>query len=154
MSEVQAFGQSDSLLFGGYFGQINQTLVQEESNIPQIGNNWNSLHFEFTTPLFEHQNSVEYSYRLIGLNDNWSEWTKKTEKDYTNLPARKYTFQVKSKYNLGGESEITEYILNVLPPWYLTYYAFAFYTILFIAFNYLFYLKLKISYPFLISSYN
>ena len=143
VASVKAFGQSDSLLFGGYFGQINQPLTQGKENIPRVGSNWNSLHFEFTSPLYEHHNSVEYSYRLMGYNDKWSAWTKKTEKDYTNLSAGNYTFQVKAKNNLGSESDITSYALSVSPPWYLTYYAFAIYSVLFIAFNYLFYRKLK-----------
>lgn len=143
VTAVKAFGQSDSLLFGGYFGQVNEMLTQGKENIPGIGSNWNSLHFEFTSPLYEHHNSVEYSYRLKGYDDKWGDWTTKTEKDYTSLSAGNYTFEVKAKNNLGSESDITSYMLNVKPPWYLTYISFFIYLVLFIAFNYLFYRKLK-----------
>ncbi len=67
-----------------------------------------------------------YSYFLKGYDEKWSDWTKKTEKDYTNLPAGNYNFQVKAKNNLGSESEITAYVVNVLPPWYKTYSAYQF----------------------------
>ena len=122
ITAVKAFGNSDSLLFGGYYGQVNEVLSQSKKTTPQIASNWNSLHFEFSSPLYEHHNSVLYSYYLKGYDEKWSEWTKKTEKDYTNLPAGNYNFQVKAKNNLGSESEITAYVVNVLPPWYKTYY--------------------------------
>lgn len=143
VTSVKAFGKSDSLLFGGYYGQVNETLAQTKETTPKIGSSWNSLHFEFASPLYEHQNSVLYSYLLEGFDEKWSPWTKKTEKDYTNLPGGTYTFMVKAKNNLGGESEVTSYVVDVLPPWYKTYTAYIVYAILFISFNYLFFRKLK-----------
>ena len=143
VTSVKAFGTSDSLLFGGYFGQVNEVLGQNNKAIPQVASSRNSLHFEFSSPLYEHHNSVLYSYYLKGYDEKWSDWSRKTEKDYTNLSAGNYKFQVKAKNNLGSESEITEYVINVLPPWYKTNLAYAIYVILFIAFNYLFFRKLK-----------
>ncbi|MEP7145195.1 MAG: triple tyrosine motif-containing protein [Ferruginibacter sp.] len=143
INTVKAFGKSDSLLFGGYFGQVNELMAQVTGTIPRISSNWNSLHFEFSSPLYEHYNSVEFSYLLQGYDEKWSEWSKKTEKDYTNLSGGNYTFQVKAKTNLGKESKITSYIVNVLPPWYKSTIAYFFYAILFVVFNYLFYTRLK-----------
>jgi len=143
ITAVKAFGRSDSLLFGGYFGQVNEVLTQNKKAIPAIASNWNSLHFEFSSPLYEHHNNVVYSYFLKGYDEKWSDWTKKTEKDYTNLSEGNYTFQVKAKNNLGNESEVTSYVLSVLPPWYKTYLAYSVYIILFVVFNYLFYRQLK-----------
>ena len=143
ITSVKAFGQSDSLIFGGYFGQVNQTLTQTKETTPKIGNSWNSLHFEFSSPLYAHQNSVLYSYFLENFDNKWSDWTKRTEKDYTNLPGGTYTFMVKAKNNLGSESRVTSYIVNVASPWYKTYTAFLVYAIIFILFNYLFFRKLK-----------
>ncbi len=143
ITNVKAFGKSDSLLFGGYFGQVNEILAQSKQTTPEINSKWNSLHFEFSSPLYEHQNSVLYSYYLKGYDDKWSDWTKKSEKDYTNLPGGTYTFLVKAKNNLGSESHITSYVVDVLPPWYRTYTAYLVYALLFIAFNYVFFRKLK-----------
>lgn len=143
VTAVKAFGKSDSLLFGGYFGQVNEVLKQGKAAIPSIASSWNSLHFEFSSPFYEHHNSVAYSYFLKGNDDKWSDWTKKTEKEYTNLPAGNYVFRVKAKNNLGNESEVYEYAVNVLPPWYKTSLAYSVYIILFVAFNYLFYRQLK-----------
>ena len=143
VTAVKAFGKSDSLLFGGYFGQVNETLPQNKQRTSQVASNWNSLHFEFSSPLYEHHNSVEYSYYLKGYDEKWSDWTKKTEKDYTNLQGNTYTFMVKARNNLGSESEVTRYVIDVLPPWYKTGLAYLVYVILFVVFNYLFFRKLK-----------
>ncbi|HSN60168.1 MAG TPA: triple tyrosine motif-containing protein, partial [Ferruginibacter sp.] len=83
--------------------------------------------------LFGYQSILEYSYRMKGFEKNWSEWSKKTEKDYTNLPAGKYTFEVKAKNNLGNESEIAFYSFTILPPWYETTWAKIIYLLLFAA---------------------
>jgi DNA-binding CsgD family transcriptional regulator len=126
---VRAFGRSDSLLFGGYRGGSD--------TISTVANAWNSLHFEYSAPLYSEQNSVEYSYALKGFDKEWSAWSKKTEKEYTNLPAGTYTFQVKAKSNLASQSAISSYSFIVLPPWYQTALAYTAYILLFFAGVYL-----------------
>jgi DNA-binding CsgD family transcriptional regulator len=127
---VKAFGNSDSLLLGGYFTQINQPMIQPESLIPSVSSNMNSLHFEYSAPVYAQQSNVQYSYLLTGFDGYWSEWSKKAEKDYTNLPPGKYQFQVKAKNNLGNESSVKVYNFFVLPPWYRTNWAYLTYIIL------------------------
>jgi ligand-binding sensor domain-containing protein/DNA-binding CsgD family transcriptional regulator len=130
---VRAFGKTDSLLFGGYFGEVDESLEQPVSAMYNIPNGWNSLHFEYSSPVFAAQNSVRYSYLLKGFDKDWSAWSKQTEKEYTNLPAGPYTFQVRSKSNLGNESVVSSYSFTVLPPWYQTGWAYFLYTLLFFA---------------------
>jgi DNA-binding CsgD family transcriptional regulator len=134
---VRAFGKSDSLLFGGYFGEVDEVAGQPADNIAKVANAWNSLHFEYSAPLYAAQNSVEYSYELKGFDKDWSAWSKKTEKEYTSLPAGTYTFQVKAKSNLGNESGISSYSFTVRPPWYQTTWAYAAYILLLITGLYL-----------------
>ncbi len=127
---VKAFGNSDSLLFGGYFTQINQPLIQPETAIPGVSSNMNSLHFEYSAPVYAQQSNVQYSYLLKGFDTYWSEWSKKSEKEYTNLTPGKYEFQVKAKNNLGNESTVKIYKFVVLPPWYQTTWAYLTYVLL------------------------
>ena len=127
---AKAFGNSDSLLFGGYFTQINQPLIQPEAAIPSVSSNMNSLHFEYSAPVYAQQSNVQYSYLLDGFDTYWSEWSKKSEKEYTNLPPGNYEFQVKAKNNLGNESTVKTYRFIVLPPWYQTNWAYLIYTLL------------------------
>ena len=127
---VKAFGQGDSLLFGGYFDQINQPLLQPSTKIPSVGSNMNSLHFEYSAPVYAQQSNVQYSYLLSGFDAAWSAWSKKSEKEYTKLPPGSYTFQVKAKNNLGNESTIESYKFVVLPPWYQTGWAYLTYALI------------------------
>jgi DNA-binding CsgD family transcriptional regulator len=139
IGSVKAFGKSDSLLFGGYFGEINQQSSQPPGAIPRVGNLWNSLQFEYSAPVYAQQSNVQYSYLLKGYEKNWSEWSKKTEKEYTNLSPGKYTFQVKAKNNLGSESSAYSYSFIILPPWYQTSWAYFLYILLLAGIGYLFY---------------
>ncbi|MBC7422295.1 MAG: transcriptional regulator, partial [Ferruginibacter sp.] len=111
ISQVKAIGKIDSTIFGGHFIQQNQSAVKVPGtqNILELANNYNSFHFEYSSPAYGLQNNIEYSYQLIGYDEKWSPWSGKTEKDYTNLPNGKYTFQVKAHDNLGNESEAIVY---------------------------------------------
>jgi len=140
---VRVFGKTDSLVYGGYFGEVGETKEQPADAVYRVASKWNSLHFEYSSPLYVAQNSVNYSYMLQGYEKDWSAWSRKPEKDYTNLPAGKYTFLVKSKSNRGNESAPSSYSFIILPPWHQTNLAYSVYAILFICFNYLFYKWLR-----------
>ncbi|HYO21206.1 MAG TPA: triple tyrosine motif-containing protein, partial [Flavisolibacter sp.] len=88
----------------------------------------NSVHIEYSATLYGQQANIEYSYFLKGFDKGWSNWSAKPEKEYTNLPAGNYVFQVKSRNNLGNESTVTSFTFTILPPWYqtpVTYFAYA-----------------------------
>jgi DNA-binding CsgD family transcriptional regulator len=136
---VKVFGKTDSLLFGGYFGEVDEILDQPDTAAPRVAYGWNSLHFEYSSPLYAAQKSVQYSYYLEGFDKDWSDWSKKTEKEYTNLPAGEYTFRVKCKSNLGNESDISNYSFAVLPPWYQAGWAYSIYLVAFAGLVYLLY---------------
>ncbi len=134
LSEIRVTGKTDSLLFGGFLPPGNN-----QSSPPTISYKWNSFHFQFSSPFFEHQGNIEYSYHLKGYDKKWSEWADKTEKEYTYLPAGSYSFEVKARTNLGNESLPFSYEFVILPPWYLSVWAFAFYIILLAYGGYLLY---------------
>jgi ligand-binding sensor domain-containing protein/DNA-binding CsgD family transcriptional regulator len=138
---VKTIGKKDSILFGGYFGNVNEDKAQPGEDIPSISHQSNSFHFEFSSPLFEQQSNIEYSYYLKGFDKDWSEWSKKTEKDYTNLPAGNYVFEVKARNNLRNESVVSSYSFSVLPPWYQTAGAYVIYILLFLSLAYWMYRK-------------
>ncbi len=138
---VRIIDKSDSLLFGGYFKEVNEK--QEQSVIPSISHNWKTIRFEFTSTQFGNPTNIEYSFRLTGFDDNWSEYSSKTEKEYTNLPAGKFVFEVKAKNNFGKESPVASYTFTVLPPWYLTVWARLLYLAILLSGLYLLYRWLK-----------
>ncbi len=128
LTSVKTIGEKDSLIFGGYFLKNNQiTATQDLKNITRLSKDWNSFHFEYSSTLFAQKSNEEFSYKLIGFDNDWSKWSVKTEKDYTNLPYGKYTFSVKARNNLGNASAPVNYTFVVEPAWYQTIWAFLFY---------------------------
>lgn len=130
---VHIVSKTDSLLFGGYFNGVNEKQVQDAGDIPSVSFDWKTIRFEFSSSLFGYQSNLEYSYRLKGFDDNWSDWTSRTEKEYTNLTAGSFTFEVKVRSNLGNESAPATYSFKVLPPWYQTIWAKIVYLLLLVA---------------------
>lgn len=137
---VRAIGNSDSLLFGGYFGEVNEVKKQSDKQELRIDYGLNSLRFEFSSALYSQQSNIEYAYFLQGFDHSWSGWSGKGEKEYTNLPAGTYVFQVKARNNFGNESAVSAYHLIVLPPWYQSMWAYMVYGLMLLALGYVYYL--------------
>lgn len=133
---VQVLGRRDTMLYGGF-------LVGEGGSLkmPSLDFQQNSFRIEYSAPSYENQANIEYSYQLKGFDKYWSEWSKKTEKEYTQLPAGRYTFQVKARNNLGKETTVSSYTFEILPPWYRTYWAYALYFALLVCGIYFLYKK-------------
>ena len=137
ITSVNIINIKDSILFGGYFK--DSTGKQFEKEIPEIKNNWKTIHFEFSTPYYGQDNSLEYSHRLKGFDNNWSEWSNISEKEYTNLPSKNYTFEIKVRNNNNIESEVTSYKFNILPPWYKSaFFYFIYFLLICTGFYYLY----------------
>jgi len=118
---VKTQGKTDSLIFGGYASGLENPKVPYHSN---------SFNFQFSSPFYEQQSNIEYSYFLKGYDKRWSDWNNKTEKEYTYLPAGTYTFYVKARNNLGNASEEYTYSFTILPPWYFSWWAYTIYCII------------------------
>ncbi len=116
-SSVHAIGKVDSIIHSGFVWS-DSTNEDEKSTKISLPYNLNSLHFEYSTPAYGFQSNIEYSYILEGYEGEWSKWSSKPEKDYTNLPFGNYTFKVKAKSNLGIETEYAFFQFSIAPPWY------------------------------------
>ncbi|WP_128545599.1 triple tyrosine motif-containing protein [Larkinella soli] len=78
----------------------------------------NHLVFQFSQP--EAIQQPLFSYRLVGLDDEWSEFGAASEKEYTSLAPGTYRFQVRALSG-GPESSLT---FEIRPPWYRSSWAF------------------------------
>ncbi|MBN4052122.1 MAG: hypothetical protein COC01_09875 [Bacteroidetes bacterium] len=115
---------NDSLIFGG--SNIDSL------SIPILAYNFNSIKFEYAAPCFLQEQTTQYTYMLKGFDKTWSEWSKQTQKEYTNLSEGKYKFIVQAKNVLGTESQKSSYEFEILPPWYRTSWAYLLYVLGFI----------------------
>lgn len=92
----------------------------------------NNININFSVSEYEKFISPEYSFRLIGLNSNWSRWSKNSTASFKNLPFGDYEFQVKGKIG-NNFTETVSYRFKISRPWYLSWIAIACYVLLFLA---------------------
>ncbi|MDJ0763636.1 MAG: triple tyrosine motif-containing protein [Myxococcota bacterium] len=107
----------------GHYPQVLQR--QQSDQIPTLPYHQNSLRFEYATTFFEAAEKNQFTYKLDGFDETWSEWTTDTKKGYTNLPAGSYRFRVKAKNVFLHESREAHYRFVIRPPWYQTFWAYA-----------------------------
>lgn len=131
IASVRNIGLSDTTLFNGYFlYQENAKQEQGKAQIPHLASSFDSYRFEYAAPSYGVHAYLTYSYMLEGYDKKWSNWSKQTEKDYTNLSSGTYTFKVKAKNNLDEESVVASYTFVISPPWYKTIWAYFIYLLL------------------------
>ncbi|MGN7721782.1 triple tyrosine motif-containing protein [Chitinophaga sp. 22620] len=119
LNEAKAIGEKDSVLSGGFFYRNAQgEYSRQQHDVHSLPPSFNAFHFEYSVPAYGFTNEIEYSYWLEGYETEWSAWSTKTAKDYTNLPDGNYTFKVKARDNLHNESKELEYSFSISPPWY------------------------------------
>ncbi|MEE1947198.1 triple tyrosine motif-containing protein [Pedobacter sp. KR3-3] len=88
----------------------------------------NNIRLSFSIPYYR-QSKIKFQYYLEGYSKQWSDWSTATQKDFTNLGRGTYKFKVRAKINDEFISEITEYEFTILPPWYGSNWAIAFYAL-------------------------
>lgn len=80
-----------------------------------VSYNYNNIRFKFSS---NDSPNIEYRYKLIGYDENYSSFSSKNVKEYTNLPEGKYTFEVYGKEENGIEETFSEFEFVVSPPFY------------------------------------
>lgn len=91
----------------------------------------NQLTFEFASLDFSSQNKCQYRYYLEGAEAEWAHQGEEPSAVYTNLPPGKYTFKVLgSNANLEWDGTAAEMSVEILPPWYRTWWAYFVYSLL------------------------
>ncbi|WP_118195934.1 ligand-binding sensor domain-containing protein [Albibacterium indicum] len=122
---------NEMLLFGGY-----GNLPEENA---RLGYRRNTLQFVFSSTPYDQLGNVEFSYLMEGLDKNWSAWSERSDKEYTNLSPGMYTFHVKSRNSKGSESEVLSYSFYVLPAWYANTLAYIVYALVLLTVLYYYY---------------
>lgn len=86
----------------------------------------NNLRISFALP-YHRQSTIKFQYFLEGYSRQWSDWSTASQKDFTNLARGKYVFKVRARTSKNTISQITEFKFTVLPPFYASNWAMAFY---------------------------
>ncbi|MFP4557007.1 MAG: SpoIIE family protein phosphatase [Bacteroidales bacterium] len=121
----KVYHYDSELLFGGAFdkkcpdGYYRCTGdAQHQDEIPSIPYKSNTLLFEFSSPFFGQEGRMKFSYKLEGFDEEWSDWTRNSFKEYTNLPYGDYKFLVKAQSIFEVESSVASYSFTIQRPWY------------------------------------
>ena len=95
----------------------------------KLPHNLSLLTFHCSATDWAAPHKIRFSYKMNGLDEDWSKPQQESFITYRNLPHGTYTFQVKA-YGAGQLwSEPFEYTFTILPPWWATWWARALYAI-------------------------
>ncbi len=117
--------------------RYNSNYVRQEV-FPKFRYKNNTITISFAASQFAEQ-PISFQYKLDGFDKDWSAWSFKNSKEYTNLPAGDYTFKLKALTIQGKTTPVLDYQFKILPPWYRTVYAWILYILLIICLFYLVY---------------
>lgn len=104
------------------------------SDIPSLTNirfkyNQNVFTIDFAALSYIHPQRNRYAYKLSGFEKDWN-YVSEPAATYMNLPAGKYTLLIKGSNNDGVWSKVYRLKINVLPPWWRTWWAYLLYVLL------------------------
>ena len=92
------------------FGNLNQLKVDQQKS---------AITFEVIQPDYITSQSIEYRYKLNGLEKDWSDWSSANNiVDFPYLPSGDYTLLVEAKDIFGKVLDIKPVAFEVLPPYW------------------------------------
>ncbi|WP_299097766.1 triple tyrosine motif-containing protein [uncultured Winogradskyella sp.] len=101
--------------------------IDDES---QLSNKNNNISFEYSVTNFDKFLNSKYQYRLLGFNNNWSDWVDDSSVLYENLPYGNYTFEAKAKVGNTISENTISYKFEINKPWFLKPLAIALYILI------------------------
>ncbi|MBP0905406.1 two-component regulator propeller domain-containing protein [Mariniflexile gromovii] len=80
----------------------------------------NSITFNYSVPVYNKYNVVQYQYKLNGRYNQWSEWNSKSELIFENLPFGDYNLNIRAKIGNKLSSNVISYNFKINRPWFLS----------------------------------
>ncbi|MEL6132966.1 MAG: ATP-binding protein, partial [Bacteroidota bacterium] len=117
-------------VYGAANGDLLQDHISQTSSL-NLANAQNDLTFEFVGLHYARASENKYSYKLDGIDDDWSEPSLDRKARYAGLPPGNYTFRVKASNAEGVWSEEAATIqITIAKAWWETTAAFIVYFLL------------------------
>jgi signal transduction histidine kinase/DNA-binding response OmpR family regulator/ligand-binding sensor domain-containing protein len=114
---------------GDESGVLQNTIEQTKSI--SLNHQQDILTLEFSSLDYTTPSQNKYRYQLVGLDQDWVESGTRQTATYLHLPPGKYTFKVQGSNSQGIWSDkIHELSVRILPPWWLSWWAYLAYAIL------------------------
>lgn len=94
----------------------------------------NSFSIGYSALDFLDPRKIQYAFILEGFDEQWNYVGNQTKATFTNLPHGSYKFKVKNTNRSGGWKDAYRVLrINILPPWWKTWWAYLIYFALLIA---------------------
>jgi hypothetical protein len=115
------FTKENFNLFAGVFYRpgTRVALVRQPRNLtPVYPHHMNHFRFLYSSNNYLHIQKTRYSSFMEGFDEDWSEWSERVYREYTNIEFGSYTFRVRAKDFSGRISGETAYRFSITPPWH------------------------------------
>lgn len=111
--------------FNIHFGTIRNTSNTVERILKHeiegdFENTANHFLFSFYSPVYNKYLTTQYQYRLKGIYDEWSEWSKKSDVVFENLPFGDYVFELRGRIGNNLSKNTATYSFRIAKPWYIS----------------------------------
>lgn len=141
ITDIKVFGKS--LDFTDFTDSSSVQLPPYTKSIT-LNSNQRDVTLEFSTLNFDNLDGVRFSYKLDGYDKEWKFTdTNVSSVSYNNLHPGRYVFHIKATDENGNWGDETLFVVNILNPCYLRWYAWLFYTFAILAFAYFVYRYFK-----------
>jgi len=115
---------------------IRSVCFKDEKDTVLVEGLWNGAENKFLSKLQGEVTTVEfncaanyyssakvlYSYKLEGVDENWSAWTVENKMKYTIQGHGSFVFKVRTSSDYANITEETVYAFTISKPWYQTYW--------------------------------
>jgi hypothetical protein len=98
----------------------------------KLKHNQNIFSISFTKVDFRADDDEKIFYLLENYDQDWRAASPEEKISYSMVPPGEYTFRIKSATNGNGIWVEKEIPITILPPWYMTWWAFGFYGLMFV----------------------
>jgi Y_Y_Y domain len=120
----QVFSNDEVIFDGVYYDLSSRIPLRDQPHHQQLifPYNANALRFTFTSNQYRQIDKMQYQSYLEGLDNDWTSWTSRGIREYTNLDWGSYTLRVRCKNSEGEEGGEARYSFYVKPPWHETWW--------------------------------
>lgn len=108
---------------------VNGRLIQARNGL-SLSHRENTVGFEYALLSYFRQTDTRYRTQLVGLENEPSEWTTDTKREYRNLEPGSYRFVVTGRDAAGNETVLKLESFTVNPAPWRTWWAYLFYTLI------------------------
>lgn len=129
LSKLFIFGEE---VIAGSKDSPLKTNLEETDKIHLNYRQANSFAIEYAAISFGHSKNIRYAVKMEGVDKEWNMLGDQRRVNYSKLPPGNYTFRVRATLNNNNwdDAEVRSLLINVKPPFYLSFWAYLIYIIM------------------------